>query len=71
LLDVVLADAADRAGLATALLAEGVRVSRRGDLLLAVNYAPELRLAPAPDDAVFLVGGRELPPAGVSIWRPG
>jgi beta-galactosidase len=71
LLDVVLADAADRAGLATALLAEGVRVSRRGDLVLAVNYAPELRLAPAPDDAVFLVGGRELPPAGVSIWRPG
>lgn len=71
LLDVVLADAADRAGLAAALLAEGVRVSRRGDLVLAVNYAPELRLAPAPDDAVFLVGGRELPPAGVSIWRPG
>lgn len=71
LLDVVLADAADRAGLATALLAEGVRVSRRGDLVFAINYAPEPRMAPVLDDAVFLVGGRELPPAGVSIWRPG
>lgn len=71
LLLAVLQDAARRAGLAPAAVAEGVRVSRRGDLVIAINYAPEHRAAPAPTGADFLVGGPGLPPAGVSIWRAG
>ncbi len=51
------------------LLPEGVRTQRRGDVVFAINFAPEMRQAPAPADAKFVLGGRELPPAGVAAWR--
>jgi beta-galactosidase len=65
----VLKDLAEAAGLQPVVLPEGVRVSRRGALVFAVNYAPEVRAAPAPPGAVFLLGEPTLPPAGVAIWR--
>jgi beta-galactosidase len=67
----ILADLAEQAGLAPAPLPEGVRLSRRGDVVFAVNYAPEPREAPAPTGADFLLGERILPPAGVAAWREG
>lgn len=48
---------------------EGVRTSRRGDVVFAINYAPEARPTPAPKGTAFLLGGAELPPAGVAAWR--
>ena len=68
LLDHVIADLAARAGLETRATPEGVRISRRGGLVFAMNAAPDARPAPAPEGARFLVGGPVLPPAGVAIW---
>jgi beta-galactosidase len=48
---------------------EGVRISRRGGLTFAINAAAEPQPAPAPDGAVFVIGGPDLPPAGVAAWR--
>ena len=68
LMDRVLADLADRAGLRTQVMPEGVRISRRGGLVFALNAATEPRPAPAPDGATFLIGGPNLAPAGVAVW---
>ena len=57
-----------QAGVSFAHVPEGVRVSRRGDLVFAVNYSPEPRAVPAPEGAVFRIGERILPPAGVAVW---
>jgi beta-galactosidase len=65
----ILTDLAEAAGLRPVVLPEGVRVSRRGELVFAINYSPEPRSAPAPPDAAFLLGERLLPPAGVAVWR--
>jgi beta-galactosidase len=70
-LDHVLSDAANRAGLATVSLPEGVRVRRRGGLAFAVNYAPETQATPAPIGAEYVLGGPQLPPASVAAWRDG
>jgi beta-galactosidase len=68
-LDAVVAAVAEQAGLAAVPLPEGVRTRVRDGVRFAVNYAPEPRTAPAPEDAVFLLGGREMEPAGISAWR--
>jgi beta-galactosidase len=65
----ILTDLAEQAGLEAHALPEGVRISRRGDVVFAINYAPEPREAPAPEGADYLLGERTLPPAGVAIWR--
>ncbi|HYC05021.1 MAG TPA: beta-galactosidase [Azospirillaceae bacterium] len=69
LLDRVLRDKAAAAGLAVTEMPEGVRTRARGGLRFAVNYAPEPRPVPAPPGTRFLIGGPELPPAGVAAWR--
>jgi beta-galactosidase len=50
-------------------LQEGVRTQRRGDVMFAINFAPEVRRAPAPAGADYVLGGPELLPAGVAAWR--
>ena len=69
LLQQVLSQAAGRAGLAVLDMPEGVRISRRGDFIVAVNYAPEQRLTPSLTGYELVLGGPNLPPAGVAIWR--
>ncbi len=69
LLTRILTDLASKAGLDPAPMPEGVRLSRRGEVVFAINYAPEPREAPAPHDAHFVLGERTLPPAGVAAWR--
>ena len=68
LLDHVIADLATRAGLETQVMPEGVRISRRGGLVFALNASTAARQAPAPPTARFLVGGPLMPAAGVTIW---
>lgn len=69
LLDLVIARVALEADLPVLALEEGVRLRRRGDLLFAFNFAPEGRRTPAPADARYVLGGPELPPAGLAAWK--
>ncbi|MCW3796903.1 beta-galactosidase [Sphingomonas sp. BN140010] len=67
----VLLSIAEESGLSTKNLPDGLRISRRGVIGVAVNYAPEpLRL---PEDvsagAELLLGDWLLPPGDVAIWR--
>jgi beta-galactosidase len=68
-MDHVMADLAGRAGLDVQVMPQGMRVSRRGGLVFAINYSAEARTAPAPESARFILGEREMPAAGVAIWR--
>jgi beta-galactosidase len=69
LLDHVIATVALEAGLAVQALDEGVRLRRRDDVCFAFNFAPDSRRTPAPAGATYLLGGPELPAAGVAAWR--
>jgi beta-galactosidase len=69
LFDAVIAAAAAQAGVALIDLPEGVRLRSRDGVTFAVNFATEPRFTPAPEDAVYLLGGPDLPPGGVSAWR--
>jgi len=46
-----------------------LRLRRRGDLTFAFNLADNAVNAPAPDGAVFIIGGAEIEPFGVAVWR--
>lgn len=68
---MIVEDAARRAGLSITALPEGLRLSRRGDLMFAINYLDEPQTLPSPNGLDFVIGGPTLPPAGVAIWRTG
>jgi beta-galactosidase len=65
----VVARLAADAGLSANPLEEGVRLRRREDVQFAFNFAPESRHTPAPEGTSFLIGGPDLPPAGMAAWR--
>ncbi|WP_293902605.1 beta-galactosidase [Phenylobacterium sp.] len=69
LLDLVIARVALEADLPVETLEEGVRLRRRGDVHFAFNFSPETRRTPAPVGARYVLGGRDLPPAGLAAWR--
>jgi beta-galactosidase len=48
-----------------------VFVHYRQGLWVAVNYTDQVIDVPAGGEPEWLLGGRELPPAGVSVWRAG
>lgn len=57
------------AGIPTLELPQDLRICRRGGLEFAFNYAAEPQTVPAPEDAIFELGGRELGPHDVAVWR--
>jgi beta-galactosidase len=64
---------AEEARVPTSLLPEEVRTRRHGDLRFAFNYGSHpvtLRDSAISTDA-FVLGGPDLPPAGVAAWREG
>ncbi|KAF1041663.1 MAG: Beta-galactosidase [Herbaspirillum frisingense] len=65
----VFAQIARAAGLAPQHLPEGLRLQRRGGLVFALNYADAPLTLPDADGADFIVGGPELAPQGVAIYR--
>jgi beta-galactosidase len=67
LLDAIVEDIASRANLPTTRLPEGLRTRTRGNLRYFFNYGPTPVSLPVPRDAQFIVGGPELPVAGVAI----
>ncbi|MEY2757585.1 MAG: hypothetical protein RIR33_1363 [Pseudomonadota bacterium] len=73
LLDAVIEAASANAGLTTLRLGDDVRIRRRGDLVIAINYGPEAidlaTLVPGIEAQTFLIGERHILPAGVAIWR--
>ncbi len=50
-------------------LQDGLRIRRAGGLCFAFNYAPEALVLPPCADRSFILGGGEIPAAGVSVWR--
>lgn len=68
LLQQVVEGAARAAGLAVQRLPDGLRLRRRGALQFAVHAGPGTAAVPAPPNAEFVLGGRELPPGGVAAW---
>jgi beta-galactosidase len=65
---VILKALAAEAGLETVDLPEGVRISRVGETVVAINYAAEAREVAVPEGAQFRLGSARLDPAGVAIW---
>lgn len=55
-------------GVATVRLSEDLRICRRGGLVFAFNYAETAAMAPAPQDATFVLGGRTIAPRDVAVW---
>jgi beta-galactosidase len=69
LLDAMVEDLVSHTGLPTILLPEGLRTRVRGNLRYFFNYGPTAVTLPTSKDAQFIVGGPELPVAGVAIVR--
>jgi beta-galactosidase len=65
----VLLRMAAEAGLAVQALPEGLRLRRTGTLCFAFNYATATQTLPSASARHFLIGGPELPPSGVAVWR--
>jgi beta-galactosidase len=67
LLDTVLPGIATAAGLELVQLPEGVRIRRSAKLVFAFNYSATAQVLPSGLFGELLVGGIEMPPAGVAI----
>jgi beta-galactosidase len=75
LLRAVLSARCTQLGLATLDLPAGLRVRRRGEVMFAINYENEpVALGDHISGAAqfdYLIGGPDLPAAGVAAWRVG
>ncbi len=58
-----------RAGVATADLSEGFLVDHRDGLWIATNQTDTRQRAPIPSNATLLLGTRDVPIAGVTVWQ--
>lgn len=50
-------------------LPEGLHIEYRDGFGIAVNYADRAHSLPVPGNAEYIIGGKEIPVAGVSIWK--
>ena len=62
---------ATRVGLKSVHLPDNLRLRKRGNLTFAINYASYPQEAPAPPEARFIIGGQEILPHDVAIWKEG
>lgn len=70
-LDALIEAMAAEAGLDILPVGGSLRLRRRGPLTFAINYGAEPVDAPAPETAVFVLGGRTVGPRDLAIWRSG
>lgn len=56
------------AGIGIADFADGFLVDWRAGLWIASNFTDCTQTCPAEPGSIFLIGQREVPPAGVSVW---
>lgn len=71
-LEAILSQALQTAGQVVQLLPEGIRMRAACEVVFAFNYNREPAKLPegvGPADGKFILGGEELPPAGVSAWK--
>ena len=71
LLELLIRQMAAEAMVALHTLPEGVRIRRAGGVCFAFNYGAASAELPANADRAFLLGGPDMPPAGVSVWTEG
>lgn len=50
-------------------LPEGLHIEYRDGFGIAVNYADRTYSLPVSENAEYIVGGKEIPVAGVSVWK--
>jgi beta-galactosidase len=65
----VLQQATRDAGIETQLLADGLRIRRRGGLTFAFNFGEQPVQAPAPSHATFVLGAARLNTGDVCVWK--
>jgi beta-galactosidase len=65
----LLVDLCAEANIAITPLPPTLRLRRRGDLIFAFNLAGEAAPAPAPAHANYVIGGADIEPHGVAVWR--
>lgn len=58
-----------QADITTGALAEGMMMEYRDGFGIAVNYSDQTLTVPAPTDAEFIFGGREIDSLGVAVWK--
>lgn len=58
----------ERAGVAVRHLPHGFHVEWREGFWVATNFTERTLPAPVPDGAKILLGTRDVPPAGVTVW---
>lgn len=68
-LTALFVDLCAEASIAITPLPSTLRLRRRGDLTFAFNLSDQAASTPAPDDAEFVIGGAQIEPFGVSVWR--
>ncbi len=65
----LLVDLCAEAGVPITPLPPTLRLRRRGNLTFAFNLAGDSARAPAPEGVSYVVGGAEIEPYGVAVWR--
>ena len=58
----------ERAGVAVRNLPSGFYVEWRDGFWIATNFTEQTLRAPVSTSAKILIGGRDVPPAGVTVW---
>ena len=58
----------ERAAVAVRNLPNGFYVEWRDGFWIATNFTEQTLRAPVPVSAKVLIGSREVPPAGVTVW---
>jgi beta-galactosidase len=69
LLEMLIRQMAAEARLTITAMPKGVRMRRAGDVCFAFNYGAAQAGLPAQANRRYLLGGPDLPPAGVSVWN--
>jgi beta-galactosidase len=59
----------DGLGIETVRLSGRLRLRRRGEMTFAFNTSDESVSAPAPESASYVLGGPEIPPCDVAVWK--
>ncbi|MEZ5931874.1 MAG: beta-galactosidase [Alphaproteobacteria bacterium] len=59
----------DELGIDTLRLPEPLRLRRRGNLTFAFNSGPETVTAPAPNGADYVLGGPDIAPHDLAVWK--
>ncbi len=69
LLQAVLADVLDWAGLRKTDCGPDLRIARRGDLGFAFNFGPDEQVLKFDDSRQYVIGSSRIPPYGIAVWH--